>query len=126
MLPWVRATFWYFDFDYIFSMAFYDILLKVKFGSFAEKIILDFFGKAAIARYYPVEIPEDLIEAGRMKVVRALDFYRKCKEENHWPTKKEMYPANPFAYLEAPYYGQGIDSLVNDAIVLQENDFLSN
>lgn len=111
------------DFDYVFSMSFYDILFSCKYGEFAKSRILDFFGKGEISKYYPIELTEDVIDEGRKRVIDALQYFKKCKESKNFPMRRELFKNNPEAYLEAPFYGYSVDSIATEAAPFQEGDF---
>lgn len=88
------------NYDYIFSMAFYEWLYEMNTGKRAESVILDFFTKNKY-QYIPVEISRDTLDEKRLEIFNTLDFYIECKKNNSFPSCQEWKKYDD-AFLSCP------------------------
>jgi len=84
-----KAQFKVVDNDYLFSMAFYQLLVELNTGK-KLPCILDFLDKKEVCHYRPIELPQDLMDTERNRIQSALVFLEKCKTDGYFPHHAEI------------------------------------
>lgn len=108
------------DYDYIFSMAWYSILVKVETGSFPEKVILDFFTTGKKCHYIPVEIPMEKIMETIEDVKKVIKQYAAYQKAGHYPSCVELHGAMDNRFLKCPEPEHCSGCIVTEPIIFQE------
>lgn len=105
------------DYDYIFSMSFYNTVDFVNTGE-SKPTTLDFVDKTKDNKTYCMIIEQQTIEKERHTIIAALEKYAECKASDTWPLYTQLNPY-PDAHIKAERYRYNPAAIQRDFISYQ-------